>query len=63
MYMYANSADPVEMAPNQHSHQDVHCLPFSSRFLTDYLFKTMDVSEFEDRRGHLAIAETQGWKS
>ena len=31
----ANSADPDEMAHNKPSHQDLHCLPFCFRVLTE----------------------------
>ena len=34
--LYANSADPDETSRNEPSHQDLHCLPFGSRFLTDF---------------------------
>ena len=29
---YANSIDPDEMAHNEQSHLDLHCLPFNSDF-------------------------------
>ena len=32
---FANSADPDETAHNEPSHQDLHCLPFCYRVLTE----------------------------
>ena len=32
---HTNSVDPDEMAHNEPSHQDLHCLPFWSNFLSD----------------------------
>ena len=34
---FANSIDPDEMAHNEPSHQDLHCLPFCFDFMTEYI--------------------------
>ena len=47
---YANSIDPDEMAHNEPSHQDLHCLPFCFDFSLTSIFATMDTSQFNDRK-------------
>ena len=49
---FANSADQDEMACNELSHQDLHCLPFWYWFLLKPLFASMDMSKFRVGRFH-----------
>ena len=43
-YTLMQTVDSDETAHNEPFHQDLHYLPFLSRFLTDYLFTTTDMS-------------------
>ena len=47
---FANNVDPDEMAHDEPSHQDLHCLPFCSWLTTNFLLGVMDVSEYRDGR-------------
>ena len=50
---YPNSVDPDEMACNEWSHQDLHCLPFFFCVLwLKPLFASVDMSKFKDGRIH-----------
>ena len=44
------------------SHQDLHCLPFCSWFLSNTPFATIEVSKFNDGRVHLRNSGVKGLK-
>ena len=60
---FANSADPDEVAHNEPSHLDLHCLLFCSCTLTDTLFAIMNMSKFKGGRVHFRYSEVKGLKS
>ena len=49
---FANSVDPDEMACNEPSHQDLHCLPFCFEFCLWPLFGAIVLTWFKDERVH-----------
>ena len=51
----ANSVDSDEMASNEPSHLDLHCLPFYFLFLTETLFASVDKSKFKNGRIHFRL--------
>ena len=60
MYIFANSADPDEMAHSKQPHQELHYLPLCYGFLTKALFATMDVSKLRDGRVHFRNSGMKG---
>ena len=57
---FAKSADPDEMARNEPSHQDLHCLPFCFNFTLEPLFASGDKSKFKDGRVHFRNSDVKG---
>ena len=57
---FANNVDPDEMAHDEASHQDLHCLPFCSWLTTNFLLGVMDVSKYRDGRVYFRNSGLKG---
>ena len=57
---YANSVDPDEMAHNEPSHQDPHCLQFYFDFGLKPLFGIMVLTKIKDGRVHFRNSGMNG---